>query len=79
MSLIISANTCDEEGATLIVTDINKENLERAVRDFGAETVAPDQIYDVDCDIFSPCALGAIINDDTIPPFEVQSGSRFGQ
>ncbi|PTX52196.1 leucine dehydrogenase [Melghirimyces profundicolus] len=55
-----------DEGVKLIVTDINKENMERAVNDFGAETVAPDAIYDVDCDIFSPCALGAIINDDTI-------------
>ncbi|MCS1350804.1 Glu/Leu/Phe/Val dehydrogenase [Mechercharimyces sp. CAU 1602] len=56
-----------EEGAKLIVTDINKQNMERAVRDFGAETVPPDKIYDVACDIFSPCALGAIINDDTLP------------
>ncbi|GGE10562.1 leucine dehydrogenase [Marinithermofilum abyssi] len=56
-----------EEGAKLIVTDINKENMERAVRDFGAETVDPDKIYEVDCDIFSPCALGAIINEETIP------------
>lgn len=55
-----------EEGAKLVVTDINQENMERAVRDFEAETVDPEQIYDVDCDIFSPCALGAIINDDTI-------------
>ncbi|MFC4078194.1 Glu/Leu/Phe/Val family dehydrogenase [Salinithrix halophila] len=55
-----------DEGAKLIVTDINRENMERAVRDFGAETVDPDKIYDVDCDIFSPCALGAIINDETI-------------
>ncbi|MFD1408240.1 Glu/Leu/Phe/Val dehydrogenase [Kroppenstedtia eburnea] len=55
-----------DEGAKLVVTDINKDNMERAVRDFGAETVAPDAIYDVDCDIFSPCALGAVINDDTI-------------
>jgi leucine dehydrogenase len=56
-----------EEGAKLIVTDINKENMERAVRDFGAETVDPDKIYEVDCDIFSPCALGAIVNEETIP------------
>src|SRR5690606_39277807 len=47
-----------EEGARLIVTDIVRENVERAVRDFGAESVDPDKIYDVECDIFSPCALG---------------------
>ncbi|SMO40680.1 Leu/Phe/Val dehydrogenase [Melghirimyces algeriensis] len=56
----------NDEGVNLIVTDINPENVERAVHDFGAETVEPDAIYDVDCDVFSPCALGAIINDDTI-------------
>ncbi|PTM58559.1 Leu/Phe/Val dehydrogenase [Desmospora activa] len=55
-----------DEGVKLIVTDINQENMERAVRDFGAETVEPDKIYDVECDIFAPCALGAVINDDTI-------------
>ncbi|MGA8941766.1 MAG: Glu/Leu/Phe/Val dehydrogenase [Thermoactinomyces sp.] len=55
-----------EEGAKLVVTDINKENAERAVKEFGAEAVDPDKIYDVECDIFSPCALGAVINDETI-------------
>lgn len=55
-----------EEGAKLVVTDINKENVNRAVQEFGAEAVSPDSIYDVECDIFSPCALGAIINDETI-------------
>ncbi|SDW54657.1 leucine dehydrogenase [Marininema mesophilum] len=55
-----------DEGAKLIVTDINQENLARAVNDFDAETVDPDNIYDVECDIYSPCALGAVINDDTV-------------
>jgi leucine dehydrogenase len=55
-----------EEGASLIVTDINKESVQRAVDDFGAKAVDIDEIYSVDCDIFAPCALGAIINDDTI-------------
>lgn len=56
-----------EEGAELIVTDINEEAVERAVKEFAATSVKPDEIYDVDCDIFSPCALGGIINDETIP------------
>ncbi|MBY6035567.1 branched-chain amino acid dehydrogenase [Fictibacillus nanhaiensis] len=55
-----------EEGASLIVTDINKEAVQRAVEDFGAKAVEIDEIYSVDCDIFAPCALGAIINDDTL-------------
>src|SRR5699024_9338251 len=55
-----------EEKANIIVTDINAEAVERAVQAFGAESVEPDDIYDVDCDIFAPCALGGGINDDTI-------------
>jgi leucine dehydrogenase len=56
-----------EEGAQLIVTDINKEAVQRAVEDFGARAVDPNEIYGVECDIYAPCALGATINDDTIP------------
>jgi leucine dehydrogenase len=55
-----------KEGAKLIVTDINKAAVERAVEAFGAKAVDPNDIYDVDCDIYAPCALGATINDNTI-------------
>ncbi|MBC8589632.1 Glu/Leu/Phe/Val family dehydrogenase [Wansuia hejianensis] len=55
-----------EAGAKLYVTDIRKESIERAVNDFGATAVDPDEIYGVECDIFTPCAMGAIINDFTI-------------
>jgi leucine dehydrogenase len=40
--------------------------IERAVKDFGAEAVAPEAIYDVEADIFAPCALGGAINDQTL-------------
>lgn len=66
----VAYNLCKylhEENAKLVVTDINEEAVNRAVNDFNAEAVQPDEIYDVDCDIFSPCALGGTINDDTIP------------
>lgn len=56
-----------QEGAKLIVTDINEEALHLAKETYGAKIVDVDEIYDVDCDIFSPCALGAVINDETIP------------
>ncbi|AZU63257.1 branched-chain amino acid dehydrogenase [Neobacillus mesonae] len=56
-----------EEGAQLIVTDINKEAVNRAVEEFGARAVDPDDIYGVECDIYAPCALGATVNDETIP------------
>lgn len=55
-----------KEGAKLIVTDINKEAVQRAVEAFGATAVDPADIYDVACDIYAPCALGATINDETI-------------
>src|SRR6478672_4959967 len=55
-----------EEGAQLIVTDIYKPSVERAVSEFGAKAVDPDDIYEQDCDIFAPCALGGVINDETL-------------
>ena len=61
-----------EEGAQLIVTDINKEAVQRAVEDFGASAVDPNEIYGVECDIYAPCALGATINDDTIPQLKAK-------
>jgi leucine dehydrogenase len=53
-------------GAKLVVTDIDSGKVEVMVSRFGAEEVTPDAIYDVDCDIFCPCALGAILSDDTL-------------
>ena len=55
-----------ERGAKVFVTDINKELVQRAVDDFGAEAVASDEIYDVNADIYSPCALGGTINEQTL-------------
>jgi len=55
-----------EAGAKLIVTDIKKDCIERVVNEMGATAVAPDEIYGVECDIFAPCAMGAVINDFTI-------------
>ncbi len=55
------------EGTKLIVTDIAEDKVARCVDDFGAEAVKPDAIYGVDAEIFAPCALGAIVNSETIP------------
>lgn len=66
----VAYNLCKhlyEEGAVLIVTDIHKESVRRAVEEFGAKAVDPQDIYSVQCDIYAPCALGATINDHTIP------------
>ena len=61
-----------DEGAELIVTDINEAAVQRAVEAFGATAVGPDEIYGVECDIFTPCALGGVINDETIPQFKAK-------
>jgi leucine dehydrogenase len=57
------------EGARLIVTDIDEAKVRRVVDEFKARPVAPDEIYNVDANIFAPCALGAVINDRTLPRF----------
>src|SRR5690625_3351764 len=64
-SLTLCSNL-HKEGAKLILNDINKEAVNRAVEAFGARAVYPDDIYSVDCDIYSPCALGATLNDETL-------------
>ncbi|WP_209123110.1 branched-chain amino acid dehydrogenase [Alkalihalobacillus sp. BA299] len=71
----VAYNLCrhlHEEGAKLVVTDINKEAVQRVVDEFDAKAVDINDIYEVDCDIFAPCALGAIINDQTIPKLKAK-------
>ena len=53
-------------GAELFVTDINQDGLEKLKSEYGATIVGLDEIYDQDVDVFAPCALGAVINPDTI-------------
>jgi leucine dehydrogenase len=55
------------EGAKVFVTDIAEDRVEHVVDECGAEAVPMAQIYDVDATVFSPCALSAIINEDTLP------------
>ena len=61
-------------GVNLIVcNNSNKAMLEKAVNELGAKVVGSNEIYGVDCDIFSPNALGAIINKDTIPQLKCRA------
>ena len=55
-----------EAGTKLIIADVNAEAAAYAVETFGATAVTPDKIYSQDVDIFSPCAMGGVLNDDTI-------------
>ncbi len=61
-----------QEGAFLFVADLDSEKVTRAVQEFAATPVDLDKIYDVEADIFSPCALGAVINDETINRLKVK-------
>ena len=54
------------EGAKIVATDLDGRARKRAAS-MGATVVQPDEIYDAECDIFSPCALGGVLNRDTIP------------
>ena len=60
-----------KEDAKLVVTDVFDGALDKA-RELGLKVVKPNEIYDVDCDIFAPCALGGVITRDTIPRLKCQ-------
>ena len=55
------------EGARLLVSDVQRELLDQAVTEFGATAVDGKEIVAVECDVFSPNALGAVLNKDSIP------------
>jgi leucine dehydrogenase len=59
-------------GAKLIVTDVDQERVKRMVADYGATPVALEDIYSAPADIFAPCALGGVINDQTVPKLAAQ-------
>ena len=61
-----------EEGAKVFINDINQTNLERDAELYNAQIVEGNSIYDLDVDIYSPCALGATINDITIDMFKCE-------
>ena len=58
-----------DQGAKVTIGDIDLDNLGRAVGDYGVETVPLSEIHKQKVDVFAPCALGGIINDDTISEF----------
>ena len=61
-----------EAGAKVFVTDINDQRVEVLCDEYGAEPVPMSQIYDVDANVFSPCAMGGVINEDTLPRLRCQ-------
>ena len=61
-----------ENGANIIISDINSERVQKCVSEFNAKAVGIDEIYSIPCDIYAPCAMGATINDETIPQLKCQ-------
>jgi leucine dehydrogenase len=70
-----------EAGARLIVSDVDDTRVAKAMATFGARACRPERIYDAEAEIFAPCALGAIIDDDTLPrlKFAVIGGAANNQ
>ena len=70
-----------EEGASVVVSDVDVDAVGKAVRDFGVDTAEPEKIHAQECDIFAPCAMGGILRDDTIPDLKcrVVAGSANNQ
>lgn len=56
-----------EARAEVIVADAYEPAVDEIVESFGVKTVDPDDVFDLECDVFSPCALGAVLNEETIP------------
>ena len=61
------ARMLSENGARLVLTDTDAARLDRAAADFGADVVSPGDIYAAVADIFAPCAIGGVLDHDTIP------------
>ena len=60
------AQKLHQAGASLVATDIDESRLQRVVQEFDATPVAPEAIYEAEVDIFAPCALGGVINNETV-------------
>ena len=70
-----------EGGLEVMATDMNEEALQRLQPQYGFKRVKPEAIYEVECDIFCPCAIGSILNDQTIPKLKckIVAGSANNQ
>lgn len=65
---LLGDNELKDKVKKIYFTEINKDHIERMKKEHPeVEFVEPDKIYDLDVDVFSPCALGGILNDETIP------------
>lgn len=66
------ARELHKAGAKLIASDLDPVRLERVLREFNGRAEVPEKIHSAVADIFAPCALGGILNDQTIPEIRAQ-------
>lgn len=62
-----------EHGANVTVADVNEDAVSQVVDQYGVTAVAPHRIHALDADVFAPCALGAVLNDTTIPELKARA------
>lgn len=67
------AGRLDEAGAELVVADIDEERVRAVCARHGARAVSPDVIHAQDVDVFAPCAMGAVIDDETLPEIRARA------
>ena len=75
------AHLLAEEGATVMVSDPAEDRVRVLVKRLGIEAVAPDKAIETECDVFSPCAIGDVLNAESIPKLRcrVVAGSANNQ
>jgi len=66
------ASNLHKAAARLIVSDVDPSKVERVMKEFDAHAVPPQEIYSTEADIFAPCGLGGIINDETTAQLKVE-------
>ncbi len=66
------ARILHEQGAELLVADLDPHRAQQVAETCGARVVAPEEILAADCDVFAPCALGGVIRHDTIPRLQAR-------
>jgi len=66
------ASYVNNAGAYLIVSDVDPRKVDRVVNEFGAIAFGPEEIYYAEADIFAPCALGGVLNDETVSVLKME-------
>ena len=61
-----------ERGADVTVSDVDAAAVAAFADEYGVDTVAPEDVYGEPCDVFAPCAIGGVVNDETIPQLDCE-------